>query len=111
VEKEPNAVSLPKGIPNKRAKTIHEVAEMVGIPKTVSEQILQQVLANTAALESCAGHDFSIALDRHTKKPIKNPTHHQQTFDCKWRCSKCGGYIDAINRTWYNRGLKDGTNH
>ena len=89
-------------------KTIHQVGEMVGIPAKETDAILVQVKANTVALESCPGpHDFSIALDRYTKKPIENPTPHQ-TFLCKWQCSRCGGYIDAINRTWYNRGLKDG---
>jgi hypothetical protein len=89
-------------------KTIQQVGEMVGIPAKETDQILVQVRANTAKLEGCEGpHDFSIALDRYTKQPIENPT-PQQHFGCKWKCSKCGGYVDAINKSWYNRALKDG---
>jgi hypothetical protein len=86
-------------------KTIQQVGEMVGIPAKETDQILVQVRANTAKLEGCEGpHDFSIALDRYTKEPIANPT-PQQHFGCKWQCFKCGGYVDAINKSWYNRGL------
>ena len=78
---------------------------MVGIPSRETDQILVQVRDNTAKLEGCPGpHDFSIALDRHTKQPISNPT-PIQSFACKWQCSKCGGYVDGINKIWYNRGL------
>jgi len=88
-------------------KTIHQVGEMVGIPSRETDQILVQVRDNTAKLEGCSGpHDFSIALDRHTKQPIPipNPT-PAQTLGCKWQCSKCGGYVDAIDKSWHNRGL------
>jgi len=86
-------------------KTIHKVGEMVGIPSRETDQILAQVRANTAKLEGCSEpHDFSIALNRHTKQPLPNPT-PQQTFGCRWQCSKCGGHVDAIDKSWYNRGL------
>jgi len=88
-------------------KTIHQVGEMVGITSRETDQILVQVRDNTAKLEGCSGpHDFSIALDRHTKQPIPipNPT-PAQTLGCKWQCSKCGGYVDAIDKSWHNRGL------
>jgi hypothetical protein len=89
-----------------KTKTIQQFGEMVGIPAKETDKILAEVLANNVALDRCVGpHDFSIALDRHTKKPMQNTTQNQ-TFGCKWQCSKCGGYVDAINRTWYNRGLQ-----
>lgn len=89
-------------------KTIHQVGAMVGIPARDTDEILKQVKENTAKLDGCSvPHDFSIALDRRTHKPMENPT-PQQTFGCRWQCAKCGGHVDAINRTWYNRGLKHG---
>lgn len=62
-----------------------------------TKEILKEIRENMARLESCAGpHNFSI--DATPKKPLFK----------KWTCSKCGGTIDAINRTWYERGLKHG---
>lgn len=89
-------------------KTIQQVGEMVGIPAKETDKVLDEVKSNIAKLDGCDGpHDFSIAINRHTKKPLENqqPTH---VFGAKWQCSKCGGYVDAINRTWYERGLKHG---
>lgn len=88
-------------------KTIQQVGEMVGIPAKDTDQILKQIRANTALLDGCSGHDFSICLDRITKEPISNPTPSQH-FGAKWKCSKCGGYTDAINKSWYNRGVDHG---
>jgi hypothetical protein len=90
-------------------KTIQEFGESVGIPSRDTDSILAQVRANQAALDKCEGpHDFSVCLDRRTKQPIANPT-PQQMFGAKWACSKCSGYVDGIDRLWYNRGLKDGS--
>ena len=85
-----------------------KIAELTGISPKVQDEIWAEVMANKNKLEGCAGpHDFSICLDRHTKQPIDNPT-NIQLFGAYWRCSKCGGQVDAINKSWYNKGLKAG---
>ena len=84
-----------------KPKSIHDVAEMVGIPRSDSEQILKEVRTNIATLDACARHNFSVPVDRHTKQPIPNAT-----FACKWKCSKCGGVVDGSARNWYNLGLE-----
>jgi|GEM_PF-5509401 hypothetical protein len=91
-------------------KTIHQVGKMVGIPEMETDAILVKIRANQELLDKCVKpHDFSVCLDRHTKQPITNPS-PEQCFGAKWRCSKCGGYTDSVNRSWYNRGLEDSNN-
>lgn len=88
-------------------KTIQQVGEMVGIPSKETDKILVVIKANTALLDSCSRpHDFSVCLDRYTAQPIKDPTPAQR-FGAKWGCSKCGGYVNGIDKSWYNRGLAD----
>jgi len=88
-------------------KSIHDLGEMVGIPRKDTDSILVAIRSNQKLLEECTKpHDFSVCLDRHTKQPIKDPTPAQH-FGAKWGCSKCGGYVDSIDKSWYNKGLQD----
>lgn len=65
-------------------------------PKIDTDEIIREIRANTARLEGCVKpHDFSV--DASPTKPMFK----------KWKCSKCGGVTDAINKIWYERGLKD----
>ena len=82
-----------------------EIARVTGLSPKVQDEILEQVKANRAKLESCSGpHDFSVCLDRRTKQPIQNPT-PEQHFGARWRCSKCGGNVDVGDKMWYSLGL------
>jgi hypothetical protein len=67
------------------------------------DEIFQQVKANSAKLDSCALHDFSIPVDRRTKQVLDKPD-----LFCRWRCSKCLGEVDGIVRRWYRLGLEHG---
>lgn len=82
-----------------------KIEELTGIKKVEQDAIWLEVKTNSKRLEGCQRHDFSICLERYTKKPIENPTPAQR-FGAKWRCSKCAGEIDGINKIWYERGLK-----
>lgn len=68
-----------------------------------SKEIMESIRANSALLESCKRHDFSIPIDRNTKKPIP-----EKVLFCDWRCSNCGGWVDGQRKVWYNLGLKHG---
>lgn len=85
-------------------KSIHDVAQMVGINRKESEDILKEIQSNRAKLEKCSRHDFSICLDRYTKQPIENPDPGQR-FGANWGCKNCGGWVDGLARIWYNKGI------
>lgn len=88
-------------------KNIFELAEKFGIKRGEMDEILFEIKVNNAQLDHCEKpHDFSIVIDRRTKLKIENPT-PQQRFGAKLECSKCGGWIDSINASWYKRGLQD----
>ena len=61
-----------------------------------SRHILDEVKENHRKLDSCICHNFGIDMmsDRIIGK--------------KYKCTQCGGVIDAINKIWYERGLKHG---
>jgi hypothetical protein len=68
-----------------------------GISKPEINAIWAAVRANHARLDACAGpHDFSEVTKRTGQVPRE------------YRCSKCGGTIDSVNRNWYLDGLKHG---
>jgi hypothetical protein len=61
-----------------------------------SKKVWEQVKKNHAALDGCVGpHDFRV---------IDGPKKVFRDF----RCTKCGGEIDAIKKHWYDEGLKHG---
>lgn len=84
----------------------HEkITELTGLSKSIQDEVLVEVKANQKRLNECVGpHDFSICIDRHSKKPIENPT-PAQLFGAKWECSKCHGRVDSIHKIWYQKGL------
>jgi hypothetical protein len=89
---------------------IQEFGEKIGIPKRDTDAILVEIRANQKRLDECPKpHDFSIAIHRRTNEPMINPKPNE-TFGCKWRCSKCGGQVDFSDKGWYVRGLLDGQN-
>lgn len=62
-------------------------------------QILKTVTANYAALEGCEGP--------HDCEPI--PDGHK--FPRRVRCKRCGGTMEKLNWSWYQRGLEHGRKH
>ena len=72
-------------------------------PDTINE-IFKQVKRNHKKLDECVGpHDFKPLIEDGDKL-IRD-----------YRCTRCGGVIDAINKIWYDRGrihgLEDGLNN
>ena len=71
--------------------------------KSDVDEIFQRVKANSAKLDSCKLHDFSILFNSFTKQVLDKPD-----LFCRWRCSKCLGEVDGIYRRWYLLGLEHG---
>lgn len=57
-------------------------------------KILEDVRNNHKRLKECYGHDFSIDLNPEAK------------FRKNFRCTICGGIVDANTKYWYEQGLK-----
>lgn len=83
-----------------------KLPEITGVKPKEIDSILVAVKANSALLEKCARHDFSVVLDRRTKQPLENATPAQR-FGAKFKCTHCGGTVDGLAKIWYDRGLKD----
>lgn len=62
-----------------------------GLTKADMKTLWAEVQANGRALEACAQHSFAPVL------PL-------QTMRQKYRCEHCGGTIDAIAHSWYQKG-------
>lgn len=78
-------------------KNIFEVIEQIsGLGKPTTDEILKQVKENFRKLESCNNHDFSIDLTPDKK------------FNKKYQCTNCGGSIDWLNKSWYEKGKSHG---
>ena len=57
--------------------------------------IWKEVKDNHVRLDSCAGpHDFQ-SID-------------SNVFNRKYKCSKCNGTTNGVNKSWYDLGLKHG---
>ena len=88
---------------------VQQLEEITGQKPGTVDKIFQQVKANSAKLDSCAGpHVFSVPLERRTKEPVTGTLTPAQRFGCHWRCSQCGGQVDSITKLWYEKGLKHG---
>lgn len=69
----------------------------MGLSKKELRDIIDEVRANAARLESCEGpHDFQPESGATPRRPGD-----------RYKCTKCGGMLGAIERLWYERGLKD----
>lgn len=62
------------------------------ITKTDVSQIWEEVKANHAKLDACPMHEFDA---------VPKPLH---TLLKDYFCKHCGGKIDSIAHTWYQRG-------
>jgi hypothetical protein len=59
--------------------------------------LLQQVQENHARMQACSRHNFE-----------HHPTPLDQGIRRRYRCTACGGEIDAHAHFWWVRGVKDG---
>ncbi len=66
------------------------LAEMSGVSETQIGNIMKEVKANIALLDTCARHDFGPRI------PLQR----------KYACSNCGGTVDTAARYWYGKGLE-----
>ena len=70
------------------------LSQVSGLPLSEMKSIWEQVKANAATLDACAGpHDFQRLEER---------------LLSKYRCTRCGGTVDGTDKLWYERGLKHG---
>lgn len=56
-----------------------------------SRQLLDAIKKNSADLDACPGHDFSIMVE--TACSVK-----------KFQCRHCGGEVDAGAKYWFDKG-------
>lgn len=69
---------------------------MMPITREESQAIWAKVKANRAHLDACPGpHAFE---DVTPERPIGKT----------YRCTTCGGEVDAVAKHWYEHGLKHG---
>lgn len=74
---------------------VRDLMGAVGISRSESDRILQEVRANQARLDACQGpHDFG---------PIDS-----SNLPRTYRCSKCGGTVSTVHAIWYKKGLEHG---
>lgn len=62
--------------------------------KQTSRQIWEKVKENSKILDSCTHHDFQRILGSH-----------------RYKCSHCGGEVDCVSASYYNKGFEHGTIH
>jgi hypothetical protein len=80
--------------------SLDAIARMGGLTRRATLDIWEGVRANHAALDACPGpHDFSV--------PLEQPLPHMPAR--RWACSRCGGAIDVVAKSWYEKGLKHAT--
>jgi hypothetical protein len=83
---------------------LKKISELTGLKRSDTEEIVKMVRENQLRLDDCPRHDFSVPLDRHTKKPIDSPV-----IFCDWQCTHCRGWVNGEAKRWYLRGLKHAT--
>lgn len=74
---------------------LDEMAKVTGIPRAESLIILARVRENHRRLEACERHDFVIPK-RQIGELVRD-----------WECTRCGGEVSNLDKSWYERGLRD----
>lgn len=72
------------------------ISKVSGISKPDMLKIFEEVKANSALLNSCSRHAFE-PFQKYPSGMVK-----------KYKCSNCGGTVDSLARSWYERGLEHG---
>lgn len=75
-------------------RTLEKVS---GLSREKIQGIWEDVKENARKLNGCPGpHDFSIETTR------------GKALSKRWKCSKCGGEVSAVEKRWYCLGLEHG---
>lgn len=78
-------------------KALDVLGKVSGVGRKKIDEIWKKVQMNSKTLEECVGpHEFQPFVDS------ERPWHRE------YKCTKCGGTIDACNQSWYVRGLIHG---
>jgi hypothetical protein len=70
------------------------------ITREDSKRIWEEVKANFAKLDACPRHEFQ-PVPRYPDQP----SHPMKDYVCR----RCGGKIDAIAHSWYEKGYQHAT--
>jgi hypothetical protein len=62
--------------------------------KKTGRNLVQWIRENHARLAACADHDFTEDIT-----PERAVLKH-------WRCTRCQGEVDSINKIWYEAGRR-----
>lgn len=73
------------------------LSKFTGIDKSEIKTIIQQIKENRERLSGCKRHNFTELPD-------------QKTLNKKYQCANCKGEINALEKYWYDIGVKDGKN-
>lgn len=79
---------------------LEALGSVVGLQPGEATRLAAEVKANLALLEHCRNHDFSVPVDAAGSR-----------IRMRWRCTNCGGVVDAQAREWYRRGRAHGHAH
>lgn len=58
--------------------------------------VLDAIIGNSDILKACSRHSFDIDLNK------------ERVAGKRWKCSNCGGEVDEIKKSWYEKGLEHG---
>jgi len=76
---------------------LDELCKFAKTDRETMKVIWEEVQRNRKKLDGCDGpHQF---------KPIQI---EDRQIARDYRCTKCGGKLDAMNTIWYNKGLEHG---
>ena len=73
---------------------IDDFSRITGLRKSTINEVWEEVKANHAKLDACDGPHVFEPID--AKKVVGR----------RYRCGLCKGEVDAINRSWYEKGLE-----
>ena len=66
--------------------------------KEFYQEVFKEVKINRKKLDNCKGpHEF-----------VPDPPSKMPTIGSRYRCTECGGTVDAIALSWYNKGIEHG---
>ena len=79
-------------------KIFDVLSKVSGIPENEVSSIYETVKINQQKLADCKRHNFSIDVAPHTN------------INKSWKCTECGGKVNASAKMWYELGVIHGTN-
>ncbi|KKN18695.1 hypothetical protein LCGC14_0953110 [marine sediment metagenome] len=79
----------------KRYNAAEVLGKVSGLGSGEVDRIFEEVKANHAKLDACDGHDFE-------------PCERIGELVRSYKCMRCFGVLDAVNRRWYECGRVHG---